>query len=131
MHTTASYKIQEVDLMSERELLMTAVKAADDKRAEDIMVLNMKGISLIADYFVICHGNSDKQVQAIAREIREKAEEQGYNLKRMEGFDEARWVLIDIGDVVVHVFHKEERSYYNLERLWGDAPIENVQSELN
>ncbi|WLR56271.1 ribosome silencing factor [Mesobacillus subterraneus] len=117
--------------MSERELLMTAVKAADDKRAEDIMVLNMKGISLIADYFVICHGNSDKQVQAIAREIREKAEEQGHNLKRMEGFDEARWVLIDIGDVVVHVFHKEERSYYNLERLWGDAPIENVQSELN
>jgi ribosome-associated protein len=131
MHTTASYKIQEVDLMSERALLMTAVKAADDKRAEDIMVLNMKGISLIADYFIICHGNSDKQVQAIAREIREKAEEQGYNLKRIEGFDEARWVLIDIGDVVVHVFHKEERSYYNLERLWGDAPIENVQSELN
>ncbi|NKE05173.1 MULTISPECIES: ribosome silencing factor [Mesobacillus] len=117
--------------MSDRALLMTAVKAADDKRAEDIMVLNMKGISLIADYFIICHGNSDKQVQAIAREIREKAEEQGHSLKRMEGFDEARWVLIDIGDVVVHVFHKEERSYYNLERLWGDAPIENVQSELN
>ncbi|MGA9226257.1 MAG: ribosome silencing factor [Mesobacillus sp.] len=117
--------------MSERELLMTAVKAADDKRAEDIMVLNMKGISLIADYFIICHGNSDKQVQAIAREIREKALEMGHDLKRMEGFDEARWVLIDIGDVVVHVFHREERSYYNLERLWGDAPIENVQSELN
>jgi ribosome-associated protein len=117
--------------MNDRQLLVTAVKAADDKRAEDIMVLNMKGISLIADYFIICHGNSDKQVQAIAREIREKAEEQGYGLKRMEGFDEARWVLIDIGDVVVHVFHKEERSYYNLERLWGDAPIENVQSELN
>ena len=117
--------------MRERELLMTAVKAADDKRAEDIMVLNMKGISLIADYFIICHGNSDKQVQAIAREIREKALEEGYNLERMEGFDEARWVLIDLGDVVVHVFHKEERSYYNLERLWGDAPIENVQSELN
>jgi ribosome-associated protein len=55
----------------------------------------------------------------------------GHDLKRMEGFDEARWVLIDIGDVVVHVFHREERSYYNLERLWGDAPIENVQSELN
>lgn len=117
--------------MSERELLISAVKAADDKRAEDILVLNMKGISLIADYFVICHGNSDKQVQAIAREIREKALEQGYELKRMEGFDEARWVLIDIGDVVVHVFHKEERNYYNLERLWGDAPLENVQSELN
>ncbi|WP_210366913.1 ribosome silencing factor [Bacillus sp. REN3] len=117
--------------MSGQDLLKTVVKAADDKRAEDIIVLNMKGISLIADYFLICHGNSDKQVQAIAREIREKTEEQGYELKRMEGFDEARWVLIDIGDIVAHVFHRDERTYYNLERLWGDAPIENLQSELS
>src|SRR5574342_87668 len=117
--------------MSERELLMTAVKAADDKRAEDIMVLNMKGISLIADYFIICHGNSDKQVQAIAREIKEKAQEQGCEVKRIEGFDEARWVLIDLGDVVAHVFHRDERSYYKLERLWGDAPLEDIHSELN
>lgn len=117
--------------MNEKELLSTSVKAADDKRAEDIIVLNMKGISLIADYFLICHGNSDKQVQAIAREMKEKAEEKGYSVKRIEGFDEARWVLVDLGDVVAHIFHRDERSYYNLERLWGDAPIENVQSELN
>jgi ribosome-associated protein len=117
--------------MSERNLLLTAVKAADDKRAEQIVALNMKGISLIADYFVICHGNSDKQVQAIAKEMREKAEEIGYSVKRMEGFDEARWILVDFGDVVAHVFHRDERSYYNLERLWGDAPLENIQSELN
>ncbi|MED3549056.1 ribosome silencing factor [Cytobacillus praedii] len=117
--------------MSERNLLLTAVKAADDKRAEQIVALNMKGISLIADYFVICHGNSDKQVQAIAKEMREKAEELGYSVKRMEGFDEARWILVDFGDVVAHVFHRDERSYYNLERLWGDAPLENIQSELN
>ncbi|QED48709.1 ribosome silencing factor [Cytobacillus dafuensis] len=117
--------------MSEKQLLLTAVKAADDKRAEDIIALNMKGISLIADYFLICHGNSDKQVQAIAREVKEKAEEIGYTVKRMEGFDEARWILVDLGDVVAHIFHRDERSYYNLERLWGDAPIENVQSELN
>ncbi|PLR93794.1 ribosome silencing factor [Bacillus sp. T33-2] len=116
--------------MSERQLLLTAAKAADDKKAEDIMVLNMKGISLIADYFIICHGNSDKQVQAIAREIKDKVEENGGSVKRMEGFDEARWVLIDLGDVVAHVFHREERSYYNLERLWGDAPLVNIQSEL-
>lgn len=116
--------------MDERSILLTAVKAADDKRAEDIVVLNMKGISLIADYFLICHGNSDKQVQAIAREIKEKVEEMGYDIKRMEGFDEARWILVDLGDVVVHVFHREERGYYKLERLWGDAPIENIQSEL-
>lgn len=117
--------------MTENTLLMTAVKAADDKRAEDITVLNMKGISLISDYFIICHGNSDKQVQAIAREMKEKSEEQGFNVKRMEGFDEARWILVDMGDVVAHVFHRDERSYYNLERLWGDAPVEDVQSMIN
>jgi ribosome-associated protein len=116
--------------MNERELLQTAVKAADDKRAEDILVLNMKGISLVADFFMICHGNSDKQVQAIAREIKDKAEENGYDIRRMEGFDEARWILIDLGDVIAHVFHRDERSYYNLERLWGDAPLENIESEL-
>ncbi|RFU65781.1 ribosome silencing factor [Peribacillus glennii] len=117
--------------MNERELLNTAVKAADDKRAEDIIVLNMKGISLVADYFLICHGNSDKQVQAIAREMKEKAGEKGYHIERMEGFDEAKWVLVDLGNVVAHIFHRDERSYYNLERLWGDAPIEDVQSELS
>ncbi|WP_449620589.1 ribosome silencing factor [Robertmurraya sp. Marseille-Q9965] len=117
--------------MIDNQLLKTAVKAADDKRAEDIVALNMKGISLIADYFVICHGNSDKQVQAIAREIKDKAEENGYDVRRMEGFDEARWILVDLGDVVAHVFHRDERSYYNLERLWGDAPIEHIQSELS
>ncbi len=117
--------------MDNQELLKIAVKAADDKRAEDILALNMKGISLIADYFIICHGNSDKQVQAIAREMKEKAQELGYDVKRIEGFDEARWVLIDMGDVVAHVFHRDERSYYNLERLWGDAPLEDIRSALN
>jgi ribosome-associated protein len=116
--------------MSNQELLKIAVKAADDKRAEDILALNMQGISLIADYFIICHGNSDKQVQAIAREIKAKAEENGYNVRRMEGFDEATWILIDLGDVVAHVFHRDERSYYKLERLWGDAPLEDIRSEL-
>jgi ribosome-associated protein len=117
--------------MDERKVLEVAVKAADAKRAEDIVVLNMKGISLVADYFLICHGNSDKQVQAIAREIKDQVEEQNLLIKRIEGFEEARWVLVDLGDTVVHVFHKDERGYYNLERLWGDAPLENIQSVLN
>ncbi|OKL38383.1 ribosome silencing factor [Domibacillus mangrovi] len=107
-------------------ILHAVTKAADDKRAENITALDMEGISPVADYFVICHGNSDKQVQAIAREVKDKAEEFGVGIKRMEGFDEARWVLIDIGDVVVHVFHRDERVYYNLERLWGDAPHVDV-----
>jgi ribosome-associated protein len=116
--------------MTERELLVLAAKAADDKRAEDIVALNMQGISLIADYFLICHGNSEKQVQAIAREMKEKAEEADIHVKRLEGFDEAKWILVDLGDVVAHIFHRDERLYYNLERLWGDAPQEDVLSEL-
>ncbi|PKG24495.1 ribosome silencing factor [Niallia nealsonii] len=117
--------------MDDRKLLVTAVKAADDKRAENIVALNMKGISLVSDYFIICHGNSDKQVQAIASEIKDKCSEIGVNVKRLEGFQEAKWILVDLGDVVVHVFHRDERTYYNLERLWGDAPIENIQSEIS
>jgi len=117
--------------MNVREILSIAVKAADDKRAENIIALNMKGLSVVADYFIICHGNSDKQVQAIAREIKDKAEENDISVRRLEGFDEAKWVLIDLGDVVAHVFNKDERSYYNLERLWGDAPSEDILSELN
>jgi len=116
--------------MNEKELMMLAVKAADDKKAEELVVLDMKGISAISDYFIICHGNSDKQVQAIAREVKDQALQNGRNVKRLEGFDEARWVLVDLGDVVVHVFHREERGYYNLEKLWGDAPSLDVYGEL-
>ncbi|KXG11351.1 Ribosomal silencing factor RsfS [Anoxybacillus sp. P3H1B] len=116
--------------MTERDILRMAIQAADEKKAENIIALNMKGNSLVADYFMICHGNSEKQVQAIAREIKEKAEEHQIPVKRLEGFDEAKWVLVDLGDVVAHVFHKEDRLYYNLERLWGDAPFEDVASDL-
>ncbi len=104
--------------MNDKDLLVLAAKAADDKRAEDMVVLNMQGISPIADYFIICHGNSDKQVQAIAREIKSKAHEFQIDVQRMEGFDEARWVLVD------------ERNHYNLERLWGDVPREDITEEL-
>lgn len=103
-------------------LLNITYKAIDDKRGEDIVALNMQGISLLADYFIIAEGSSERQVQAIAREIKEKAEEAGYNVRKLEGFDTARWILVDMGDVVAHIFHKDERTYYNLERLWGDAP---------
>jgi len=112
--------------MDSKKLVEIAYKAADDKRAEDIVVLNMQGVSLLEDYFIICHANSDRQVQAIAKELSEQALLAGYNVKRLEGFDEARWVLVDMGDVVAHVFHKDERAYYNLERLWGDAPMIQV-----
>ena len=103
-----------------QKLLKSVIEGADDKKANDIVALNLQGISLVADYFVICHGNSDTQVQAIATEIKKRAEIEGMRV-RLEGMDTARWVLIDMGDVVAHVFHRDEREYYHLERLWSDA----------
>jgi ribosome-associated protein len=108
-------------IIPSEQALSLAVAAAEDKKAINVVALSLKGISPIADYFVICHGNSETQVQAIASEVKKKAEENGVRVRGMEGFDAARWVLIDLGDVIVHVFHRDDREYYHLERLWADA----------
>jgi ribosome-associated protein len=105
------------------KLMALVVDAADDKKAMNIVTLNLQGVSLIADYFVICHGNSEPQVQSIATEVRKKAQEQGAQVRGLEGMNTARWVLVDLGDVVVHVFHRDDREYYNIERLWSDAKV--------
>lgn len=105
------------------QLLSMVVKTLEDKKAHDLVSLNIKEVSLLADYFVICHGNSATQVQALASEIKKKAAENGVDLRGFEGYDSAKWVLIDLGDVVVHIFHRDEREYYNLERLWSDAKV--------
>lgn len=115
--------------MDGKTLVYQIAKAADDKRAENIVVLDMQGVSLIADYFLICHGNSEKQVQAIADEIKKIADEQGVIVKRTEGYQEARWILLDLENIIVHVFHKQEREYYNLEKLWGDVPRVNIEEK--
>ncbi|MBD1222863.1 ribosome silencing factor [Virgibacillus halodenitrificans] len=107
--------------MEDKDLLQIVATACDDKRAEDIIALDMNEVSLVADYFLICHGSNERQVQAIARGIKDAVEEEGISIKRLEGMEQARWVLVDLGGIVCHIFHKEERSYYNLERLWGDA----------
>lgn len=108
--------------MNSKEIVQLAARACDDKRAHDIISLDMREVSIMADYFLICDGTNERQVQAIAREIKDQAEAQEIIVKRIEGFDQARWILVDLGDVVCHVFHKDERNFYNLERLWGDAP---------
>lgn len=111
--------------MKSDQLLKLAVEATENKKAEDIISLKMKGISDMTDYFVVTHGNNERQVQAIARAVKEVANEQNIEVKRMEGYNEARWILIDLADVVVHVFHKDERNYYNIEKLYQDAPLES------
>lgn len=102
------------------------VKAADDKRAEDLLALDVREISVLADYFVICHGNSEKQVGAITDSIVEAAQKAGVDVGRVEGKEMGKWVLVDLGDVIVHVFHGEERGFYNLEKLWSDAPAVSI-----
>lgn len=103
------------------EVLELVVKAGDDKRAVDILALDMKGISLLADYNVVMHGNSDRQIGAIAQGIVDEAAENGVEIRRIEGKDGAKWILIDLGDVVAHVFNQEERDFFKLESLWTEA----------
>ncbi|MEJ7148092.1 ribosome silencing factor [Staphylococcus warneri] len=111
--------------MNSDKLLNIAVDATENKKAEDIISLNMQGISDMTDYFVVCHGNNERQVQSIARAVKEAVHEQDIDVKRMEGYQDARWILIDLANVVVHIFHKDERPYYNIEKLYQDAPIES------
>lgn len=114
------------------EQIHLIAEASDDRKAEDIVILDMKNLSSVSDYFMICHGSNERQVQAIAKSIKEKLEKHDIHVQRMEGYEQARWILLDIGSIVCHVFHKDERYYYNLERLWGDASrikLPNIEDE--
>jgi ribosome-associated protein len=103
-----------------------AVLAAEEKKSGDVTVLDISKITVIADYFVICSGRSKIQVQAIAENILEEMEKEGMHARRREGFREGELVLLDFGAVVVHIFQDTVRQFYNLERLWGDAPVVGV-----
>jgi|SRR5690625_4219686 len=103
------------------ELIHVIAEACDDKQAEEIIILNMKEVSLIADYFLICHANNQRQIQTIAHAVRDAVEKEGITVNYMEGYEQARWIVIDTGYVLCHIFHVDERRFYNLERLWGDA----------
>ncbi|AYU55380.1 ribosome silencing factor [Staphylococcus debuckii] len=113
--------------MQKTEILNMAVKAVESKRAEEVISLDLEGINDMADYFVICHGNNERQVQAIARAVKEAADKAGIDISVFEGLNEARWVLLDLSGVIVHIFHKDERSYYNIEKLYRDAPMQTYE----
>lgn len=97
------------------------MEIAEDKKASNIVLLDISEVSIIADYFVICSGNSDRQVKAIANDIEEQLEKQDIKVLHREGLDQARWVLLDYGDVIVHIFTPTERNYYRLEKVWEHA----------
>ncbi|GAC1389093.1 MAG: ribosome silencing factor [Ktedonobacteraceae bacterium] len=103
------------------QLAKAAVDIASDKKASDVLLLDIREISTIADYFVICTGNNARQIQAIADALNDDLKKQGARLLYREGNSDTGWVLLDYGDIIVHVFAPKEREYYRLERLWSEA----------
>ncbi len=113
-----------------RRLATVAAREAADRRAGDVLLLDLRGLTSATDFFVIASGESDVQVRAIADRIEERLrEEVGVKPWHVEGLGNMRWVLLDYVDFVVHVFHHEARAYYELERLWADAPAEYFESQ--
>jgi ribosome-associated protein len=106
-----------------RELLHVAALAADSKQADDLVALDVSGPLPLTDIFLLATGRNERNVMSIAGEIEDKLIEAGAKPIRREGRSEGRWVLLDFGDLVVHVFHEEDRMYYSLERLWKDCPV--------
>ena len=112
------------------DFALTAAEAASSKQARDVIVLDVSEPLVISDYFVICSGSNDRQVRAIAEEVERACRAEGARPLRREGEREARWILLDFVDFVVHVFLEEERAYYDLERLWRDAPVVARSNEV-
>lgn len=105
------------------ELTQIAASAADSKQASDLVALDVSGPLPLADVFFLASGRNERNVVAIGEEIIDRLAEQGVKIQRREGLSEGRWALLDFGDLVVHVFHEEDRMYYSLERLWKDCPV--------
>ena len=105
-----------------REQVLALCEVLDNKKALDILAVNVADKTIIADWFVIASGRSTTQVKALCDELEEKAAERDLSARRKEGYQEGRWIVVDFGTILVHLFHPEEREYYNLERLWVDDP---------
>ena len=103
------------------EMAKLAIEALEDKKAEEIKVIDIREVSVLADYFIIAGGSNRSQIQALCDNVQEKLGRAGYPEKQTEGYESANWVLVDFGDVIVHVFDKENRLLYDLERLWRDG----------
>ncbi len=98
-----------------------AYDALDEKMAEDIRVLDISGVTVMADYFIIANGNNENQVRALVDNVQEKLYKAGYEMKQLEGQRQGNWVLLDFNDIIIHIFDKENRAFYDLERIWKDG----------
>jgi len=120
--------------LSSKEKMLDIVEVCKDRKAEEIVVLDVSDVTLIADYFLICHGTSGTHIDAISERVVQSLKESDHTDFHVEGSREEGWVLIDCGDILVHIFTVNQREYYDLERLWGDAEVmseaETVSGEL-
>ena len=106
-----------------KQMAKHAYKALEDKKGEDIKVIDISEISVLADYFIIANGTNANQVNALVDSVEEELSKVGYDVKQREGYGLGNWVLLDFGDIIVHVFDKENRLFYDLERIWGDGKV--------
>ena len=103
------------------EMAKLAIEALEDKKADDLKVIDISEVSVIADLFLIAGGSNRSQIQALCDNVEEKLGRAGYPVKQIEGYDTANWILLDFGDIIVHIFDKENRLLYDLERIWRDG----------
>jgi ribosome-associated protein len=113
-----------------RSMALLCANAALDKKAKNLVVIAVKEVSSFADYFIVCSGTSDRQVQAIAASVQEQMKKSGFLPIGIEGESNAKWVLMDYGDVIVHVFYEPVREFYDIEKLWADAPRMEVAENI-
>lgn len=107
--------------MTSRELAKIAMDALEDKKVEDLRIIDISEVSIMADYFIIGSGSSQTQVRALANNVEEKLQETGVTPRQIEGYQSASWILMDFNDIIVHVFNSEDRLFYNLEKIWLDG----------
>ena len=118
---------------SSKEMAVIASKALEDKKAEGLKILNIEKVSVIADYFLIASGSNRNQVQALASNVEEMLHKAGYEVRQSEGYQTANWILLDYGDIIVHIFDRENRLFYDLERIWRDGEsttLEELEAQL-
>ena len=113
-----------------KEAAIIAAKALDDKKAQKLIMLEVRGLTTLAEYMVICTGTSDTHLRALCDEVEKKMEEAGEKVWHREGYRGDTWIVMDFCGVIVHVFTEEQRKFYDLERLWGDAPKVDLQEIL-
>lgn len=107
--------------MDSKEMAKLAILALEDKKAEDISLIDISEVSVLADYFLIASGSNRNQIQALIDSVEEKLGKNGCNPKQIEGYENANWILMDYGDIIVHVFDRDNRLFYDLERIWRDG----------